>query len=165
MIGVISGDTPGPERQKIVHDLREQRKLVGILGIKAAGEGLNIQKGVGTVVFLQLPWTYQAVKQALERVHRFGSKAKNVFAYYMISPGSVDTYMRKVVLRKQQIGKLLGREAPVTGRGLSFKDALEIIGKTLDEVNAMRKERGLPPLTEEWFEKKTKKGKSKTKEK
>lgn len=164
MIGVISGDTPGPERQKIVHDLREQRKLVGILGIKAAGEGLNIQKGVGTVVFLQLPWTHQAVKQALERVHRFGSKAKNVFAYYMISPGSIDSYMHKVVLRKQRIGKLLGKEAPVSGAGLSFKDALEIIGKSLNEVNALRRQKGLPPLTEDWFEKKKTKKKKKPKE-
>jgi SWI/SNF-related matrix-associated actin-dependent regulator 1 of chromatin subfamily A len=73
------------------------RVFVGSL--EACREGLTLTAAT-TVIFAELPWTPSAVSQAEDRAHRIGQDSA-VNVYHLVLEDSLDAYMAKTIVEKQ----------------------------------------------------------------
>lgn len=88
----IDGRTPHPERQKLVDQFQQESKTrLAILGITAAGTGLNLY-AANVVFFAELTWNQKLALQAECRSHRIG-QTQNVLVKYLLLEGSTDETM------------------------------------------------------------------------
>lgn len=89
-------------RQQVIDDFTQKpEKTVFLLSIKAAGFGLNLTEA--NYAFILDPWWNPTVEaQAIDRMYRMGQENK-VFAYKMISEGTVEDKILKLQESKNQI--------------------------------------------------------------
>lgn len=71
--GLYTGNTPKPERTRIVQDFQANKLRVFAGTIKAGGVGLDLYSA-STVCFLDRDWSPAENKQAEDRLHRAGQK-------------------------------------------------------------------------------------------
>ncbi|MEW6304472.1 MAG: DEAD/DEAH box helicase [Verrucomicrobiota bacterium] len=118
----LTGETK--DRQEVVNAFQaDDKACVFLLSLRAAGTGLNLTNA--SYVVLYDPWWNPAVEaQAIDRSHRIG-QTRNVFAYRLITPGTVEEKIWDLQQRKAQtISDVLGEEG--FARSLS-KDDLEYL--------------------------------------
>jgi SWI/SNF-related matrix-associated actin-dependent regulator of chromatin subfamily A-like protein 1 len=95
----IDGRVTSTMRQSQVDRFQNDASLqVAILGITAAGTGLNLFKA-NKVVFAELTWNQNDILQAECRAHRLG-QTRNVDVSFIILSGSVDEIVWKSINRK-----------------------------------------------------------------
>lgn len=119
---LLTGDTKG--RQDVVNSFQaDSNACVFLLSLRAAGTGLNLT--TASYVVLYDPWWNPAVEaQAIDRSHRIG-QTRNVNAYKLITPGTVEEKIYDLQQRKAQtIADVLGEEG--FAKSLS-KDDLEYL--------------------------------------
>lgn len=100
---VITGDTKIEDRDLYVkqfQDLNRNVKVI-ILNIKAGGVGITLHAS-SNVIFAELDWTPANISQAEDRAHRIGQKS-SVNVYHYVIDGSIDCYLAKKILEKQEI--------------------------------------------------------------
>ncbi len=100
---VITGDTKIEDRDLYVkqfQDLNSNVKVI-ILNIKAGGVGITLHAS-SNVIFAELDWTPANISQAEDRAHRIGQKS-SVNVYHYVIDGSIDCYLAKKILEKQEI--------------------------------------------------------------
>ncbi len=100
---VITGDTKIEDRDLYVkqfQDLNSNTKVI-ILNIKAGGVGITLHAS-SNVIFAELDWTPANISQAEDRAHRIGQKS-SVNVYHYVIDGSIDCYLAKKILEKQEI--------------------------------------------------------------
>jgi superfamily II DNA or RNA helicase len=117
-IHVLTGETK--ERQAVVQAFQDDAAPgVFLLSLRAAGTGLNLT--TASYVVLYDPWWNPAVEaQAIDRSHRIG-QTRNVTAYRLIAPGTVEEKIWDLQQRKAQtIADVLGEEG--FARNLSQMD-------------------------------------------
>jgi superfamily II DNA or RNA helicase len=105
---MLTGETK--DRQEAVNAFQaDPRPAVFLLSLRAAGTGLNLTSA--SYVVLYDPWWNPAVEaQAIDRSHRIG-QTRNVFAYRLIAPGTVEEKIWDLQQRKAQtISDVLGEE-------------------------------------------------------
>ncbi len=105
---MLTGETK--DRQEVVNAFQaDTNAAVFLLSLRAAGTGLNLTSA--SYVVLYDPWWNPAVEaQAIDRSHRIGQK-RNVFAYRLIAPGTVEEKIWDLQQRKAQtITDVLGEE-------------------------------------------------------
>jgi SNF2 family DNA or RNA helicase len=105
---LLTGETK--QRQDVVNAFQnDQGAAVFLLSLRAAGTGLNLTSA--SYVVLYDPWWNPAVEaQAIDRSHRIG-QTRNVFAYRLIAPGTVEEKIWDLQQRKAQtISDVLGEE-------------------------------------------------------
>ena len=93
-------------RGELVNDFQNKKEAcVFLISLKAGGVGLNLTSA--DYVFIFDPWWNPAVEmQAIDRTHRIGQN-KTVFAYRMISKGSVEEKIMQLKARKKHIADLV----------------------------------------------------------
>jgi len=95
----IDGRTPHIERQKLVDRFQTNPNIrVAILGITAAGTGLNLY-AANVVIFAELTWNQKLALQAECRSHRIG-QTQHVTVKYLILEGSTDETMWHTLNKK-----------------------------------------------------------------
>jgi SWI/SNF-related matrix-associated actin-dependent regulator 1 of chromatin subfamily A len=100
---LLYGDTPAQERRDIVKRLAEGKSMVGCIGLKAGGMGLDgLQEAISTVVFLNMDWVPGVHEQAEDRAHRIGQKNK-VQAIYLVCKDTIDEDMKDLLAEKQKV--------------------------------------------------------------
>jgi non-specific serine/threonine protein kinase len=93
---------------------------VFLISLKAGGYGLNLT--AADYVFLIDPWWNPAVEsQAIDRTHRIG-QAKKVFAYRMISKGTIEEKILKLQKRKKSLADEIITEESSFVKKLTAKD-------------------------------------------
>jgi SNF2 family DNA or RNA helicase len=99
---------------------RSEHCRVFIGNIKAAGTGINgLQDVASDVVFAELSWVPEEMKQAIFRLKRMGQKARRVHAHVLHAPGTLESAVLAVHDGKNAvIDKLLGRVETVGLGGL-----------------------------------------------
>jgi hypothetical protein len=105
---ILTGETKN--RQETVNAFQsDPGGGVFLLSLRAAGTGLNLTNA--SYVVLYDPWWNPAVEaQAIDRSHRIG-QTRNVFAYRLIAPGTVEEKIWDLQQRKAQtISDVLGEE-------------------------------------------------------
>lgn len=99
----ITGETSIEDRDKAVkqfQDLNSNIKII-ICNIKAGGVGLTLHAS-SNVIFTELDWTPASISQAEDRAHRIGQK-NSVNVYHYVIDGSIDCYLAKKIIEKQEI--------------------------------------------------------------
>ena len=95
----IDGRTPHTERQQLVDQFQTNPKTrIAILGITAAGTGLNLY-AANVVLFAELTWNQKLALQAECRSHRIG-QTQHVTVKYLILEGSTDETMWHTLNKK-----------------------------------------------------------------
>lgn len=113
-IARLDGSTSAKSRDLAVRYFQEGKANVFLLSLKAGGVGLNLT--AAEYVFLLDPWWNPAVEaQAIDRAHRIGQQ-KNVFAYKLISAGTVEERILELQARKKALADAIvsGSEGPLS---------------------------------------------------
>lgn len=98
----IDGSVPANKRQEAVDRFQTNDEIRLFIGnIKAAGTGITLTAASDTCT-VELSWSPSDLVQAEDRVHRIGQK-NAVCNYYLMSEGTIDEKMMKLIDEKQQI--------------------------------------------------------------
>ena len=101
-LGIKSYTVTGEEKnKKAVIDKFKDDGDVLVGSIQALGTGYTITEAT-TIIFLDLPWTYANLIQAVDRAHRIGQK-NNITVISLLAKDSVDEKMYKIVKKKQDL--------------------------------------------------------------
>jgi SNF2 family DNA or RNA helicase len=120
---VVDGRVDVKERQARVDRFQTDPSCKLFLGgMKAAGVGLTLTSS-SHVVFAEIDWVPGTLTQAEDRCHRIG-QVDSVLVQHLVLEGSLDAYMAKRVIAKQ-----------------------EVIDKALDVKPLPKKEKGLDQKT------------------
>jgi SWI/SNF-related matrix-associated actin-dependent regulator 1 of chromatin subfamily A len=111
---VIDGRVPSSQRGFIVEQFQRNKKVRVLVGnIRAAGVGLTLT-AASNVVFAELPWTPGAVTQSEDRCHRISAKGQ-VFIWFLISQGTIEERLCKLLQSKQEVLSSVLDGGPVSG--------------------------------------------------
>ncbi|GAB4266308.1 MAG: DEAD/DEAH box helicase [Deferrisomatales bacterium] len=113
-------------REEVVRGFQEDASVAAFLvSLKAGGSGLNLTGA--DYVILYDPWWNPAVEaQAADRAHRIG-QTRSVFAYKMITRGTVEEKILLLQERKKDLTDQLIRSAPQWAAGLTEEDIAELL--------------------------------------
>lgn len=95
----ITGETPDSQRQFIVDNFQttdDIKVLVGTIG--AMGTGLTLTAAT-TVIFVDEPWNKALFDQAVDRVHRIGTK-ENITIYSLMCKDTIDERIHDIIYKK-----------------------------------------------------------------
>ena len=108
----ITGDVTGEDRQRAVEKFNNDPDHPILVMSDAGAYGLNLQ-AASVIIHYDQPWSLAKLLQRDGRAHRIGQK--NVIQIInLLSRGTVDYYVKKVLHEKAKLaGDLLG-DAPVT---------------------------------------------------
>lgn len=109
-VGVISGDTPAEERQRLSKQFLLDNNQIRVMIISVAGaEGINLYSA-SDIIFAEREWTPAREEQAEARLHRIGQKS-NVTSYVLVVKGTVDEKMDTLVRTKRAvIGQVISQD-------------------------------------------------------
>jgi len=114
----ITGETPDSIRQEIVDTFQNTDKcnvLVGTIG--AMGTGLTLTAAT-VVIFVDEPWNKALFDQAVDRVHRIGTKS-NITIYSLMCKDTIDERIHDIIYKKGAMsdaiidGKILNNKGMV----------------------------------------------------
>lgn len=97
--------TSRKRRQKTIEDFMACRTQVLLLGIRAGGVGLNLQRS-SNVWFLERSWVPADLEQGESRVHRMGQR-RPVTATYWDAKDTIDEDMEKALADKALLASML----------------------------------------------------------
>lgn len=92
LIGKITGKETHKHRAAVQDAINAGEMKIVLVGIKAGGAGLNLQKSAFRNIFLDKPWTPAEMEQALGRTWRTGSEADVVHVHHMRVSGTTDEH-------------------------------------------------------------------------
>lgn len=99
---VIHGSIPALRRQKEVDRFQNNKRCRVFIGqIMAAGTGITLT-AASHVVFVEMDWVPGIMSQAEDRCHRLGQR-NSVLIQHLVLENSLDCYMAKMLVRKQEI--------------------------------------------------------------
>lgn len=100
--GFTSYTVTGEEKnKKAVIDKFKNNGDVLLGSIQALGTGYTITEAT-TIIFLDLPWTYASLIQAVDRAHRIGQK-NNITVINLLANDTVDIKIHTIVKKKQDL--------------------------------------------------------------
>ncbi|MDE2929630.1 MAG: DEAD/DEAH box helicase, partial [Chloroflexota bacterium] len=114
----------------------DPRYRVLLMGLKAGGVGLNLQKAANHVVLFDHWWNPATHKQALGRVLRIGQD-KTVFTTPLFTRGTVEQEIYKKLQRKEKLFKAYvddpSEAQKEVEQSLTLEDLLEVLDLPLPE--------------------------------
>jgi superfamily II DNA or RNA helicase len=130
----------------------EQSPVRILLATDAASEGINLQTHCHRIVHYEIPWNPNRLEQRNGRVDRHGQRSPEVLIYHFVPAGwqeleNVEAvpvgqlegdleFLRRVVLKVEQIREMLGKVGPVIADQVA--DAMLGRRRTLDTTSAER---------------------------
>jgi len=100
---LLLGETPVTERGDIVRRFQEDPNIrIFFGGTKSAGTGITLT-AASNVIILDQPWNPADLEQSENRAHRPGAEYESLNIYSIISRDSIDSFMKKLLARKQMI--------------------------------------------------------------
>lgn len=73
---------------------------VALLHPASAGHGLNLQSGGSTLIWFGLTWSLELYQQTIARLWRQGQNSKTVVVQHLVSKGTIDERILKVLSKK-----------------------------------------------------------------
>lgn len=126
----LTGDTPLPERQRVIDRFQTDDSVRLFIGqIQAAGIGITLT-AASAVAFVEFAWSPADHEQAEDRIHRIGQEAETVFAYYLIAEGTIENSIVRLLQRKQKVTSYVldGKEKEFINQSL-LDDLIDEFGK------------------------------------
>jgi len=88
-VGLIHGDIPKKDRQKIIKKFRQTDEIKILLSSEVGGEGLDFE--FCNVIFnYDLPWNPMRVEQRIGRLDRYGQRHEKILIYNFSMVGTID---------------------------------------------------------------------------
>jgi SNF2 family DNA or RNA helicase len=99
-VRLIHGGLKRKAREEILSEYRKaQSPEILVLSLRAGGTGLNLVSA-NNVIHFDRWWNPAVENQATDRAYRIGQK-KNVFVYKMITRGTVEERIEKMLMEKK----------------------------------------------------------------
>lgn len=114
---MIIGSTNVNDRGEIVKKFQEDPNIkVFFGGVLSAGSGITLT-AASNILFLDFSWSPSDMKQAEDRAHRLGAEYESLNIYQITSRGTIDDFMKKLLIEKQEIFDKLfeGRQEKTQG--------------------------------------------------
>lgn len=100
---LIIGEVEQRKRFDIVKSFQKNKKRVLFMNIQTGGVGIDgLQNVASDVLFVEMPWRYADIEQAVSRLERVGQR-DNIFAYFMLGRDTIDIDMWNMILKKRQV--------------------------------------------------------------
>lgn len=100
----VDGTTPNKTRDAYVERFQKDPECRLFIGnVQAAGVGLTLT-AASDLLMIEFPWTFSAVVQAEDRIHRIGAKNACTI-YYMTCPDTIDERLVDIINNKAKIHK------------------------------------------------------------
>ena len=99
---ILTGDIPPGKRSDIVGRFQSGEIDALCLTYGVGGEGLNLTRAA-KIVFCDLEWHSAGMRQAQERIHRYGQTADKIEVVTLLSEDTVDEYMWDIIQRKREL--------------------------------------------------------------
>jgi SNF2 family DNA or RNA helicase len=80
----------------------ERNFPVGLIHPASAGHGLNLQSGGNCLIWFGLTWSLELYQQTVARLWRQGQKSETVVVQHIITSGTIDERIMKVLSGKAQ---------------------------------------------------------------
>ena len=80
----------------------EGKLPVGLIHPASAGHGLNLQSGGNSLVWFSLTWSLELYQQTVARLWRQGQQSETVVVQHIITTGTIDERIMKVLSGKAQ---------------------------------------------------------------
>lgn len=101
----LTGDTSAKERTELQKDFQEGRYSVLCMTTTAGGVAITLDMA-DTCIFLDETWDPGDQEQAEDRIHR-ASRNHQVTAYYLRTKRTIEEYIAKVLLGKENVNKII----------------------------------------------------------
>lgn len=75
---------------------------IALIQPSSAGHGLNLQSGGSTIVWYTMPWSLELYQQTNARLWRQGQQADTVIIHHLVSAGTIDEDIMKVLESKDR---------------------------------------------------------------
>jgi len=98
----LDGSTKEQTRRRDLEHFNKGTTDVYLLSSRAAGQGINLLTAANRVVILDTTYSPLSHQQAMGRSHRLGQK-KDVFVYYIITDGSIETVITRAQSKKVKL--------------------------------------------------------------
>ncbi|MEM2174730.1 MAG: helicase-related protein [Candidatus Micrarchaeia archaeon] len=100
---IITGDTTSIEREQNLRAFSDRKSPLKVLIVTrpVVSEAVNLTSA-NNVIFVNSPWTYQQVQQALSRVYRMGQE-KDVMVYFINVAGTVTASQKRNIEQTKSI--------------------------------------------------------------
>ena len=122
---LITGATPGEERQRLVSEFNEGDVPVFLISLRAGGTGLNLT-GADVVIHYDPWWNLAVQNQATDRAHRIG-QTKIVTVLRLIARGTIEDKILHIQEAKRELAEeILSGETGTLGR-LSREELLDLL--------------------------------------
>ena len=100
---LLLGSTPIEDRQEMVRKFQEDPNTkIFFTGIKSGGTGITLT-AASNEIFIDFSWTPSDHEQAEGRAHRPGAEYECLNIYQVVSRDTIDIFMKKLLLYKQEI--------------------------------------------------------------
>jgi superfamily II DNA or RNA helicase len=121
----LHGGVPGPKRQAMVDQFREDDRCRVFLSTDAGGVGLNLQ-AASAVFNMDQPWNPAVLEQRIGRVHRLG-QTRPVQVMHFVARDSIEQGMLEVIKFKRSLfaGVLDGEQDAVFMGGTRLKKFMD----------------------------------------
>jgi SNF2 family DNA or RNA helicase len=103
--GVIRGDTPLAERDRLVERSAAPGPFALLVQMKAGGIGITLRH-IQHALVPTLTFSYAEYKQAIDRIYS-PDESRSVTHY--MSPGTIDEFLMKTLQRKEEVNHVLQR--------------------------------------------------------
>ena len=134
-VGVITGDIPAYNRQKLVDKLAESENgSVLVAQIEAGGVGLNIQSA-SIVIFCEPQFKPSIENQAISRIYRMG-QARSVVVHRLLMCQTIDEGILRILKEKQLLFDRFADESAIGAEEMRLNETEE-----LKKLVAQEKER------------------------
>ena len=88
------------DTSKDIQTWNDRKIQVGLIHPASAGHGLNLQSGGNHLVWFSLTWSLELYQQTVARLWRQGQRSDTVVVQHLITTGTIDERIMKVLSGK-----------------------------------------------------------------
>lgn len=89
---------------------------VALIQPSSAGHGLNLQSGGSTIIWYTMPWSLELYQQTNARLWRQGQQSRTVVIHHLVSAGTIDEDIMKVLKMKDKTQAAMMRAVKARGK-------------------------------------------------
>lgn len=89
---------------------------VALIQPSSAGHGLNLQSGGNTIIWYTMPWSLELYQQTNARLWRQGQQSRTVVIHHLVSAGTIDEDIMKVLKMKDKTQAAMIRAVKARGK-------------------------------------------------
>lgn len=89
---------------------------VALIQPSSAGHGLNLQSGGSTIIWYTMPWSLELYQQTNARLWRQGQQSRTVVIHHLVSAGTIDEDIMKVLKMKDKTQTAMMRAVKARGK-------------------------------------------------